>query len=73
MKIFIKTLDTAAWKVVFKGWKPLIKARTSFGEGELKEIDDWTDAEYRLDNVNTKVLNTIFATIGLEEFKVIST
>jgi hypothetical protein len=40
MEIFIKTLATVAWKVAQKGWKPPVKASTSFGEEELKEIDD---------------------------------
>jgi hypothetical protein len=74
MKIFIKTLDTAVWKAVQKECKPPTKtSTTSFGEVELKSIDDWTNEDCHLDNVNTKVLNTIFSTVGLEEFKLIST
>jgi hypothetical protein len=40
MKIFIKTLDIAAWKVVKKEWKPLLKGSTSSREAELKSKDD---------------------------------
>jgi hypothetical protein len=49
----------------------LTKARTSSREVLLKEIDDWTDEECHLDNVNAKALNTIFIAVGPEEYKLI--
>jgi hypothetical protein len=55
-----------------KELKPPTKAGTSSGEGELNEIDDWTDIKCRLDNTNAKALNINFATVGPEEFKLIS-
>jgi hypothetical protein len=67
IKIFIKTLDTTAWKAVQKESKPPTKtSTTNFGELELKSIDDWTDEDCRLDNVNTKVLNAIFLLLDLK-------
>jgi hypothetical protein len=55
-----------------KRWKPLTKVGTSFGESELKEINDWTNAECCLDNANAKALNTTFVIVGPKEFKLIS-
>jgi hypothetical protein len=72
MEIFIKTLDAIACKAILKGWKPPTKVGTSSGEGELKEIDYWTDIKCRLNNVNAKVLNTIFVVVEPKEFKLIS-
>jgi hypothetical protein len=46
---------------------------TSTGIEELKPMDDWIDVESYFDNANTKALNTIFAVVGPNEFKLIST
>jgi hypothetical protein len=49
-----------------------VNAETSYGEGELKKVDKWTEEECRLDNANVKVLNINLATVRPEEFKHIS-
>ena len=61
MRVFLRSLDEKVWQAVEIGWtKP-------------KEVSaDWDDAKIKVENFNSRALNTLFSAVTNEEFKKIS-
>ena len=58
MKVFLQSLDEKVWQTVEIGWT------------KSKEVTtDWDDAKIKVENFNSRALNTLFSTVTNEEFK----
>ena len=61
MKAFLKSIDERVWLSVENGWE---RPTTAIGE--------WTTAQKEATSFNSEVMNVIFNTVSMEEFKRIS-
>ena len=61
MKAFLKSIDEGVWLSIENGWE---RPTTAIGES--------TTAQKEAASFNSKVLNAIFNTVSMEEFKKIS-
>ena len=61
MKAFSKSIDERVWLSVENGWKRPTTA-----------ISEWTTAQKEATSFNSEVMNVIFNTVSMEEFKRIS-
>ena len=61
MKAFLKSIDERVWLSVENGWG---RPTTAIGE--------WTTAQKEAASFNSEVMNVIFNTVSMEEFKRIS-
>ena len=61
MKAFLKSIDKRVWNSVEHGWE---KSTTT--------VSEWSTSQKELAASNSKVINAIFNTVSMEEFKRIS-
>ena len=74
MVVFLKSLDSRAWKAILRGWKHPVKLGEN-GEptAELKTEEDWSKEEDEISLGNYKTLNAIFNGIDKNIFRLVNT
>ena len=61
MKTFLKSIDERVWNFVEYGWKKM-----------TIPVNEWSTSQKEIVAFNSKVMNTIFNVVSIEEFKRIS-
>ena len=61
MKVFLKSIDERVWNSVEYGW-----------EKPTTHVNEWQTSQNEAAAFNNKVMNAIFNTLSMEEFKRIS-
>ena len=61
MKTFLKSIDERVWNFVEYGWKKM-----------TIPVNEWSTSQKEVVVFNSKVMNTIFNVVSIEEFKRIS-
>ncbi|KAL8507061.1 hypothetical protein ACS0TY_017808 [Phlomoides rotata] len=72
MRMYIKSIEEHAWRSILTGWEPPKTSTDEDNEVTLKRELDWTSDEITTTSFNSKALNTIFATVDISMFKIIS-
>ncbi|XP_019189389.1 PREDICTED: uncharacterized protein LOC109183783 [Ipomoea nil] len=67
MRVYIMSQGERVWRAVEEGWEPPTNER---GEKKLKR--EWSEAEIREANYNSKAMNSIYGAVSEETFKLIS-
>ena len=73
VKAYIKSIDERVWRSILIGWTPPVTTNAETRVETVKLEQNWSIEEDRLANYNFKTLNVIFATIEVNQFKLIST
>lgn len=75
--ILIQSLDKTAWDAIETEWKASTKMEEDATIKITKEVvnprGEWNNVEKKLAQANAKALNTIFAGVDKEKFKLICT
>ena len=72
VKAYIKSIDERVWRSILTGWTPPVTTNVETRVETVKPEQNWSTEEDRLANYNFKALNVIFATIDVNQFKLIS-
>ena len=73
VKVYIKSIDERVWQLILTGWTPPVTTNTETRVEIIKPEQSWATEEDRLVNYNFKAFNVIFATVDVNQFKLIST
>ncbi|KAL8511203.1 hypothetical protein ACS0TY_017865 [Phlomoides rotata] len=73
MRMYIKSIDERAWRSILTSWEPPRTSADEDNEVTIKRELDWIAGEITTTSFNSKALNTIFATVDISMFKIIST
>ncbi|XP_075475760.1 uncharacterized protein LOC142511387 [Primulina tabacum] len=71
IRYYIKSLDERAWQRVINGWTPPVMIDQE-GDKWPKPETDWTADEVQNSNHNSKALNAIFTSVGMNMFSLIT-
>ena len=72
VKAYIKSIDERVWRSILTGWTPPVTTNAETRVETVKPEQNWSTEEERLANYNFKTLNALFATIDINQFKLIS-
>ncbi|XP_075521540.1 uncharacterized protein LOC142554750 [Primulina tabacum] len=72
MRMYIKSIEERAWQRVLDSWSP---PRTVDADGgsRVKPDSAWSDDDVQTSNFNSKALNTIFTSVDINMFSLITT
>ncbi|XP_073025196.1 uncharacterized protein [Primulina eburnea] len=71
MRIYIKSIEERAWQRVLDGWSPP-RTIDADGASRSKPENTWTNDEVQTSNFNSKALNTIFTSVDINMFSLIT-
>ena len=72
VKAYIKSIDERVWRSILIGWTPPVTTNAETRVETVKPEQNWSTEKDRLAHYNFKAFNAIFATIDVNQFKLIS-